>query len=985
MHAGSGQVILISGEAGVGKSRLVAEAGAYAAAQQVTIFNGHCYQEDSATPYAPIIDLLHPFFARHSVPSLPTPLQPVARELLHLLPDAGPIITPDAGFMAPHEPEQIKRRLFMLVSQFLIHQTATTPLLVVIEDLHWSDEASIEFCLYLARRCTAFPLVLLLTYRDDEHRPDLAWLAQFDRERLAQELHLSPLTPSGVAAMIGAIFTLNLSVRAEFLDMMYALTEGNPFFVEEVLKSLIVTGDIYRTSEGWDRKPIGELRVPRSIHGAVQQRTKQLSAAANHVLGLAAVAGRSFNFGLLKDVTQYTDQALLDLLKELIIAQFVVEESVDRFVFRHALTRQAIYTTLLARERKALHQTLAEAIERCGCGVAALETHLAELAHHFYEADIWAKALEYSVRAGKRAQMLYAPRAARDHLTRAVYAAQQLSLTPSAAIYQARGQAYEILGDFTHARTDFEMALHVTRAADDRQMEWTTLLDLGKLWVSRDYTQAGTYFRDGLRLARELGNSATLAYSLNRVGNWHLNIEQPLEARQCHTEALHIFESLNDQRGVAETLDLLGMARYLGGDLIGGTASYERAVTLFRELNDRQGLASSLATLTMRGGAYQTSTMLAASRDVPEAAHEGEAALIIARDIGWRAGEAYALIFLGFCLGGHGDYSRALELVHDALAIGEEIEHRQWITAAYCAFGALHLDMLSLGEAQRYLDHALTLAHAIGSAHWVRCTAGYLASTYVLQHEYTKAEALLNSVLEPTITVQTLGQRLAWSAYAELALAQNDPRLALDIVDRLFTTAVPIGHETQQTIPRLAYLRGNALAALSIHTCDAGSRLQEAEASYQAGLQTATSHKAYPLVWRLQVALGNLYRVQGRHVAAEQTTAAARSTIEALAAQIRNDALRNTFLRRAFALLPPTQRHAQRRVTQRPIAGLTRREWEVAAHVAQGKTNREIAAELVVSERTIETHISHILAKLGFATRRQITSWFDEQRVLNNG
>jgi DNA-binding CsgD family transcriptional regulator len=440
---------------------------------------------------------------------------------------------------------------------------------------------------------------------------------------------------------------------------------------------------------------------------------------------------------------------------------------------------------------------------------------------------------------------------------------------------------------------------------------------------------------------------------------------------------------LNDRSGVAETLDLLGMASYLGGDLIGGTTFYERAVALFRELDDRQGLISSLATLTLRGGAYQTSTMIVASRDVAEAASKGEEGLMIAREIGWRAGEAYALIFLGFCWGAHGQYTRALELERAALAIGEEIEHRQWRTAACCALGALHLDLLALGEAQQYLEQALALAHEIGSYHWVRCATGYLASTYVLQHECAKAEALLSAVVGPTIAMQTLGQRLAWCARAELALAQHDPDLALQIVDALIASAAPSEHRGERVIPRLWRIRGEALAAIAFSKSEAAHRLVEAEALFQAGLKTAHTQQAWPMVWRFHVALGHLYRGQTRHVEAEQACAAARSLIEALAAQLHDQSLRTTYLRRAFAMLPPTQRHSKRRVTRRSLTGLTMRECDVVAQIARGKTNRQIADELVVSERTIETHVGHILSKLGFTSRLQIASWAIEQGVLN--
>jgi DNA-binding NarL/FixJ family response regulator len=980
LQAGSGQVILISGEAGVGKSRLVADAQTYAAEQNLPAFKGHCHQEDISTPYAPLIDLLQPFFAGRAVASFPADAKPVVMELLRLLPEVAPFLE-EAQSVSTWDPEQKKRRLFASISQFLKRLAADKPLLLVIEDLHWGDDTSLEFLLQLARSCASFPIVLLLTYRSDESRPGISWLAQLDRERLAYEVVLTRLSRDEIEVMMRAIFGLDRPVRAEFLDTIYALTEGNPFFVEEVLKSLIVTGDIDLTSQGWDRKPVSELRIPRSVQGAVQQRIAQLSPDARQVLNLAAVAGRRFDFTLILELSHHPEQELLRLIKELIAAQLVVGETSENFAFRHALTREAIYTDMLARERKTLHRMIAESIEDRYADTR--EIHVADLAYHFFHAEVWTKALEYSQRAGARAQALYAPRAVIEHMTRALYAAGELAKRPPAEIYQLLGGAYDLLGDFERARADYELARQIARETEERQTEWAILLDLGMLWASRDYTKAGEYFKEGLNLARTFDNPSTLAYSLNRVGNWHLNIDQPGEARRRHEEALGIFRQVNHRAGIAETLDLLGMASYLGGDLIGGTEYCQRAVALFRELGDRQGLASSLATLTMRGGAYQTSTMIAASPGLVDAAAEGEEALVIARDIGWRAGEAYALIFLGFCLGAYGEYSRALELERDAFAISEETDHRQWMTASLCASGALHLDLLNLEQAQQYLEKALALAHQIGSSHWIHCTTGYLASTYVMQHKHKKAEAALNNVLLPTLVLETLGQRLAWCARAELALAENEPRLALQILEALIASAAPAEHHHGQAIPRLWRIRGEALAAFAFREKEGDQPLSESEALFQAATQTARAQEAWPQVWRLNAALGNLYLRQGRYRETEQAYVEARAVIEAIAAQLQDPSLRRKFLRHAFNLLPQTRRHSKRRITPHVPGGLTMRERDVAVQIALGKTNREIADDLIVSERTIETHISHILSKLGFTSRTQVAAWVTEQRLLN--
>src|SRR5690242_14469299 len=153
-------------------------------------------------------------------------------------------------------------------------------------------------------------------------------------------------------------FDMRRFLHGELLDTLYTLTEGNPFFVEETLRALTTSDDIFYTQGYWNRKPLSDTRIPRSIHDAVQRRTEYLSEAARHVLTLAAVAGRHFDFVLLQLLTSFDEQQLLLVMKELVSAQLVVEVSSEQFAFRHALTRQAIYIQLLARERSMLHRSI---------------------------------------------------------------------------------------------------------------------------------------------------------------------------------------------------------------------------------------------------------------------------------------------------------------------------------------------------------------------------------------------------------------------------------------------------------------------------------------------------------------------------------------------------------------------------------------------------------------------------------------------------
>lgn len=960
---GHGQCALISGEAGVGKSRLATEIAAHAVTSGFLVLRGHCFEQDESSPYAPLLDVLRSQFMRHALPARGAEWDPAIRDLVQLLPGIVPLPL-DLTATVADDPDTRKHRLFAALLQHFADCAARQPLLLLFEDLHWSDDGSLELLQHLARFSADKPILLLLTFRSDDAGPRLRrWLTQVDHERLAQEFVLQRLTHDDVATMLRAIFGLNQPVRLEFLDAIYELTEGNPFFIEEALKALIAEGDIFYGARGWDRKPLDQLRIPRSVRDAVRQRVERLSEPARQVVALAAIAGRHFDFALLQELAQLAERALVDAIKELSAAQLIVEETADRFAFRHALTRQAIYADLLARERRSLHHATARILER-GHG-DALERTLGDLAYHYAEAQVWDKALEYARRAGEQARLLYAPQAAIQQFTRALVAATATGVAPPPELYSMRGAAYDMFGDLEAARADYETALRLARALNDTRAEWDALLALGSLYAGLDYAQTGSYFTQALDLARIVGDQGMIARSLNRVGNWHLNVAGPDAALGFHHEALGIFEATHERRGLAETLDLLGMTYNIHGDPRQSSESYARAIALFRELDDRQGLVNSLVIQLLQSGSYWHDTLVPAELSDAEALRASDEALQTAREIRWLAGECYVLYELALWLGPRGEYARALEMARSGLAIAEAIGHRQWTTGCHATLGALFLDLLDVPTARHHLELALGLAGEIGSQQWTEIVSALLASACVLQRDLPRAAAVLDAALQADSPMRTLGDRMVWCARAELKLAEGDGATALRIVEQLIAADPNASRAT--VTPRLWRLRGEALARLR--------RPADAESALVAGRDTALRRGARPLLWRLHLSLARLYQAEKRRADAERAFAAARSLIEALAGDIPEAPVRATFVREATRMLPVPRTPSSLQAARQASGGLTRREREVAHLLAEGKTNGEIAAALVVGKRTVETHISTILMKLGVTSRAQIVAW----------
>ena len=964
------------GEAGIGKSRLVAAAKAYAAAQGFLLLQGSCFQVDSSYPYAPLLDLL-----RASVVPTPDAPDPIVLEFARLLPELAPSLTGPPPAPLP-DPEQEKRRLFAALTRFFKERASHRPVLLIIEDLHWCDDVSLEFLQSLARFCATQPLLLLMTYRSDEVQPSLQrCLAQLDRSRLSQELQLVPLSRSDVDAMLGAMFALPEGERANLLDLIYPLTEGNPFFVEEVLTSLVSRGELWSVDGVWQRKPHPDNRselmlVPRSVQDAVQQRTEQLSMEAMQVVTFAAVAGRRFEFAVLQQVMHCDEDWLLLLIKELLALQLVVEVSAEQFAFRHALTQQAVYAGLLARERRSLHHTLAEAIEELSVTTLLLDAHLADLAYHYYEAGVWAQALEYEQRAGERALALYAPRAAIEHLTHALDAAYQLDVTPPGKVYHARGQAYGTLGEFDRARSDYERALDAAHTAFDGSLEWQSMMALGFLWTERDYTEAGAWFRQALDLAERLADPTLQARSLNRLGNWLVNTGRNEEGLQAHQEALRIFEEQHNTQGMAETLDLLGTTYGMHGDRVNAVEQLGQAIALFRTLGDTQSLISSLGMRAVQSMPGSSETTFCPLRTRNECVQDATESVRLARQIDSLAGQAFAENALAHTLLSFGEFGLALSHAHEASRIATEIDHRQWMASTSYALGHIYVLLLAPAQAMTALEAGLSLARELGSTFWMAALAAELGRAYVLKHDLPAAQATLQAVMPREQHPRIMAERQIALAWGELVLAQGEPGLALQMAEQLLAS-VPglVPGQSTQPIPHLLKLKGEALMALS--------HLDEAVAALEDARRGAVARNARPVLWTIHRALGQAYQLLQRIGQARQERAAARQLIEELATTIDDASLRDQFERTALDSLPKEKLQLPREAARQAFGGLTAREREVAALIALGKTSREIADLLVVSERTAEGHVSNILGKLGFTSRAQIAVWAVERGLTN--
>ena len=963
-RGGNGQIVLLAGEAGMGKSRLVSEAIASAHDHAMGLASGYCCESERAFPYAPLSEMLSHLRLQTLDPAF-VPLWEAHAAAFQA------VLTPNGGGQGP-DAANARYRLFRSLDDLLTALARQQPLLLILEDAHWCDDGTLDFLSSFARHLGSLPLCLILTYRTDEVSPALQHLfTLFDRTRLTTEIHLSPLDISDIERMVRVIFDLRRPVQREFVAALTRLTGGNPFFVEELLKSLMAGGDLLFADVARNSTLLADLQVPRTVDETMQRRLPFLSPAARQLLTALAVAGSPTEMALLQAVLAIDEAALLALIAEGTAAQFLSESSGDTLAFRHDLTRQAVYNASPERERRHWHRSIAACIEERFATIP--DAQALDLARHWYLGQQWEKALDTNRHAGTLAQAWYAPQAAFMHFGYAIEAAARLNRAPQVDLLRARAQAAMTIGALESARSDFEAVLALTSmqadSGHDIAEQWQALLDLGYSWDGIDYAKTRQYYERAFDLAQSSGRPLLIARSGNRIGNWYMNMEQPEDALRYHRQALAIFIEADESDGVIDCHILLAYSGVFTGDLTLALNHFRQAIALARQSGNRQSLSGALGAMALCSPIYSTDTMLA-TLSLTEAERQVEEAMQLAQAIGWRLNEAITSAWRAALATTRGDFGAARRHSEEGLAIAEEMKHPEWEAAALYGLGNLSCHLYSLEAAQSFLERALVQADEMRSLHFRRVMTGRLACVLARSGQCERARLLLEMVMSPEEAMLTPGQRECWCGYATLALAESNPAVALDIVGRLVASSQAA---SVSDIPRLALLGSEALLALG--------RAEETVALARDAYRIACAQAWNTLAWQLGVVWGRALHVQGDDDAAAQIWAEARILAERLATTIPSESERTTFLQGMSAemltfTLPSSSPHIAR------VAGdLTPREREVALLVARGYTNRKIARDLVISEETATVHVKHILHKLQFASRSQIAAWVVDQRL----
>jgi class 3 adenylate cyclase/tetratricopeptide (TPR) repeat protein len=706
---GHGQVVAMVAEPGVGKSRLVWEVTHSHRIDGWLVLQAGLVSYGKATSYLPVIDLLKGYFAIEDRDGPRTVREKLTGKLLTLdraqegsLPALLSLL--DVPTEDPQwetlDPPQRRRRTLEAVKRLLLRESQVQPLLVVVEDLHWIDSETQALLDGLVESLPAARLLLLVNYRPEYQH-------QWGGRTYYTQLRLDPLPPESAEVLLGALLGSDAGLEP-LKRLLIARTEGNPFFLEESVRVLAETGAL-RGERGACRlaRPLPTIQVPTTVQAVLAARIDRLPPGDKALLQTASVVGKDVPLALLQAIAVQPEDALHAAIGRLQAAEFLCETSLFpdlEYTFKHALTHEVAYGSLLQDRRRTLHRQIVEAIERRSPD--RLPEHLDRLAHHAVRGEAWEKVVTYLRQAGAKAFARSSNREAVASFEQALTALTHLPETR-----ETQEQAIDVRFELRHA-----------------------------LFPLAEFGRIEGYLREAEILARTLDDQRRLGWVSAYMCSHHLMTGG--HASQVRTSAQRveaIGERLGDVPLQVAAQYYLALACYISGDYRGTEHACRSLMQSLQgeRTRERFGLAQFPATMSR---AYLALAL--AERGVfDEGGAMGHEAIRMAEALDHPFSLIFACLFLAYLHGLRGELSQAARLLERAVALCRDWHITLLTPIAMASLGHVYAWSGRIEEGVSWLQEALTAYESAGIGWWHSLSVAQLGEAYLLADQVEDARA----------------------------------------------------------------------------------------------------------------------------------------------------------------------------------------------------------------------------------------------------
>jgi class 3 adenylate cyclase/tetratricopeptide (TPR) repeat protein len=816
LKSGEGAIAMVCGEAGVGKSRLLAETRKRES-KGLTWLEGRCFASNQTLSYGPFLDLLRCHigmadeqdeneqratlrsYVDQKFPSA-SDVYPVLSQLLALRVEPA-----EVKLLEGLKGEAFRTRLFATIEQLLLSLAKDEPLVVVLEDLHWADQSSIELLNHLIPLTSRARVAIIGISRSRteprEHWAKLGPILEQFRKHLT-EVSVEPLTLEGSRRLIERLLGgdyLPEKLAEEILNK----AAGNPFFLEEVLRTLIESGVLVRSGRKWKVTSLSDtIKVPDTLQGVLLSRIDRLPEDLKCITQKAAVIGRVFLYRVLEQMAR-GDSSLDRQLASLEASDLVRERSrlpEIEYIFKHGLTQEVAYQTLLAPARKALHKQVGEAME------IIFERRIDEfsslLAYHYFAAEVWQKALDYSVQSANAAFRVCAYPEARSHYRRGLECLQRLE-KDTAHLQQFVDITIKLVGASLQAESPERNLARLLEAETIAQsLDDPVRLGIIQLWIGRAHYYGGGlreaigYFQKVLAIAPMLGDAELMALPSAVIGRVLFMQGQFQKSQQLLDQAIPLLERAENRHEMLFAYIYRGGARTCLGDYTAGLADLHGALSIARISRDQNAEAMALTGLAM-------------IQQVAGKHGEGIASAHLALKVAEKTGDAMFRYstnsFVAWGMAGLGRPAEALDYwaaAHEAAKpLGGRLLLGEWLAAIEAES---LLEAGSLQTAAQKADEALCLAKVAGSiiaeALAERAKGRICLATPQGENEAAAHLAKSASFLEKIGAKYDLTRALLHQAKAQLACV--DPSGASKTLEKAIAIAHQCGLEAEESAAR---------------------------------------------------------------------------------------------------------------------------------------------------------------------------------------
>jgi len=785
---GEGGLVFLYGEAGIGKTRLTRELGAYARLRGMQVLYGRCpalFRMDGVPPYILWSEVIKDYLEGCSpeqlyrvigfYPSEVCKLVPELRQRLGAIPQSLPI-----------GPEHERDRLFEAVSQFVTNISKEAPLLVVLDDLQWTDQTSLLLMHYLARGVYKTPLLLLGAYREtdiDDRHPLSPVLAELNRERLLQSVLLKRMSLNDVSEMIKQLLEQD-DVPKEFCELVYEKTRGNPFFVEEVIKSLKEEEVIYREENRWKLKEISTIEFPKTVKSVIKVRISRLDEECQNILTLASFVGNDFSFEAICGVTNIEENKLLELMEKILKTGLIKERVIrgkDVYCFADVIVRDVVHEEVSHLRHKKLHSVVGCALEKVYA--KKIDEHFGEIAYHFLEGGDKEKALDYFMKAGEKAQKVYAHNEAFSYLQHALELLEEKggSLEEKVRIIERLGDLKVWIGQIDACMGHWDKSLTLWNQLGDKKNIARLNAKMAFVYwaVAGDRDKASEHHRMAQEILEKEPESVELASLYEDISHMLWRTGESAEALPWAQKAFELAERLGNLEVLAGCYANLGILSLHSGEFEKATKYFEQGLKIALE-NNFIGLALRLYNNLCNGywsmGEFQKTF---------ETAQKGS-------ELAKKVGDLYSLVWIDFVLVGcyayMGEMQKTISMIEDILALDKRTKNTAHISAAMWSMGECYRWLGEWDKSLQCLMESYDIAKKTGEYQASATATSLLGELFMEMEDYTEAEKYLkesNSILEKA--GDTASQfTMVFPAISRLYLKRGEIEKAKGLIEKIY-------------------------------------------------------------------------------------------------------------------------------------------------------------------------------------------------------